>query len=218
MSRSRRSALYGTGRSLLARYLEAREERRPDPVVRAHRQRTLGGLAGRVVEIGCGDGRNFEHYPPAVERVLAVEPDATARQAAERRAASVPTPIEIVEGEAEALPAGDGEFDAAVCCWVLCTVPDPAAALTEVRRVLKPGGELRLYEHVRSRSRTFAMLQRACDATFWPRMLGCETARDTEAAIRAAGFELVSLERPFHSSSLVTLPSAPNILGVAARR
>ena len=183
--------------------------------MRAHRQQVLAGLTGRVVEVGCGDGRNFEHYPAAVERVLAVEPDAIARQEAERRAAAVPTTIEVVEGEAEALPAADGEFDAAVCCWVLCTVPDPAAALAELRRVLQRRGELRFYEHVRSRNGAFALLQRASDATFWPPMLGCETARDTEAAIRAAGFEIVSLERPFHSSSLVTLPSAPNILGVA---
>jgi ubiquinone/menaquinone biosynthesis C-methylase UbiE len=192
-----------------------REQRRPDPVVLEHRRRLLAGLTGDVVEVGCGDGRNFRHYPPGVEWVLAIEPDPIAREEAERRATEVSTPIEVVAGEGEALPAADDVFDAGVCSWVLCTVGDPAAALAELRRVLKPAGELRFYEHVRSRNRAFELLQRAVDATFWPPMLGCLTARNTEAAIRAAGFEISSLERPFHASSLVTLPSAPHILGVA---
>ena len=124
-----------------------------------------------------------------------------------------------MDGTAEALSAADGGFDAAVVMGVLCSVPDPAAALAELRRVLRPGGELRFWEHVRSGNRVFRGLQRAVDAAFWTRALGgCETTRDTEAAIRAAGFEPVALERGFHSSSLLTITSAPYILGVARRR
>ncbi len=151
-----------------------------------------------------------------MERLLAVEPDATARAAAAKRALDAAIPIEVVEGSAEELPTPDGEFDAAVLMGVLCSVHDPGAALGELRRILKPGGELRFWEHVRSGNAVFRTLQRACDALFWTKALGgCETTRDTVAAIRAAGFEIVTLERGFHSSSLVTITSAPYILGTA---
>lgn len=209
--------LYGPQQSRFARYLERRERRRPDPVARELRRQVLAGLRGRVIEIGAGDGRSFEHYPPEVERVLAVEPDPTARTAAAQRAASAPVPIEIVDGDAEALPAEDGTFDAAVVMGLVCSVPDPAAALRELRRVLVPGGELRFWEHVRSRNPAFRALQRAVDALFWTRALGgCRTTRDTESAITAAGFRLLAIERGFHSSSLATITSAPYIAGRAA--
>ena len=169
-----------------------------------------------MIEVGSGDGRSFEFYPPRVDGVLAVEPDPTARAAAGERARSARVPIEVVEGYAEALPAEDGVFDAAVVMGVLCSVPDPAAALQEVRRVVAPGGELRFWEHVRSRNALFHGLQRAADSLFWSKALGgCETTRDTERAIRAAGFELVALDHGFHSSSLLTIPCAPYVLGIA---
>src|SRR5207245_2477539 len=115
-----------------------------------HRRKLLAGLRGRVIEVGCGDGRAFELYPPGVEAVLAVEPDPVACAVAAERAANAPVPVEVACGVAEALPVDDGAFDAAVAVWVLCSVSDPAAALAELRRVLEPGGELRFYEHVRS--------------------------------------------------------------------
>jgi SAM-dependent methyltransferase len=210
--------LYGPSQSRFARLLERREERRPDEAARALRRRLLRGLSGRVVEIGCGDGRAFELYPPEVDAVLAVEPDPTARAAAGERAAAAAVPVEVAEGFAERLPAGDGAFDAAVAVWVLCSVPDTAAALREIRRVLAPGGELRVYEHVRSPHGTFRAVQHAVDSLFWTRALGgCRTTRDTEAAIRAAGFEFDWIERGFQSSSLLTITAAPYILGVARR-
>jgi SAM-dependent methyltransferase len=185
-------------------------------VAREHRRRLLETLRGRVLELGCGDGSAFELYPPEIEHVLAVEPDPTARAAAAERAREAPVPIEVVQGVAEALPAEDGAFDAAVVVWVLCSVPDPPAALQELRRVLAPNGELRFYEHVRSERAVFRALQRAGDALFWTRALGgCETTRDTLAAIRAAGFRVTELDRGFHSSSLLTITSAPYVIGVA---
>ncbi|HXY17134.1 MAG TPA: class I SAM-dependent methyltransferase [Gaiellaceae bacterium] len=210
------ASLYGPQQSRFARLLERRELRRPDPVARELRRQLLGGLRGRVIEIGCGDGRAFEHYPSEVEAVLAVEPDPTARAAAEQRAAEAAVPIDVVGGTAEWLPAEDGAFDAAVAVWVLCSVPDPAAALREIARVLVRDGELRFYEHVRSPHLTFRALQRTIDSLYWTRALGgCRTTRDTEGAIRAGGFHFLSLERGFHSSSLLTVTSAPYILGVA---
>ena len=102
--------LYGSDQSRFARYLERREARSPDLVARELRRRLLAGLRGRVLELGCGDGRAFEQYPPAVTGVLAVEPDPTARAVAAERAQEAPVPIEVVEGDASALPAQDGAF------------------------------------------------------------------------------------------------------------
>jgi ubiquinone/menaquinone biosynthesis C-methylase UbiE len=215
---SRDASLYGPEQSRFARHLERREQTRPDPVARELRRRLLSGLRGRVIEAGAGDGRSFEFYPARVTSVLAVEPDATARAAAEERAAAARVPIEVVAGVAESLPADDGAFDAAVVMGVLCSVPDAGVALAELRRVLTPGGELRFWEHVRARSPLFRQLQHAIDALFWTRALGgCETTRDTESAIRRAGFELAAIDRGFHSSSALTITSAPYIVGVARR-
>jgi ubiquinone/menaquinone biosynthesis C-methylase UbiE len=185
-------------------------------VHRELRRKALVGLHGRVIEVGSGDGRSFEFYPPEVEHVLAVEPDPTARAAAAECAAAAGAAIEIVDGDAAALPAEDRTFDAAVVMGVLCSVPDPAAALRELRRVLVPGGELRFWEHVRSENRGFRTLQRAFDTLFWTRALGgCETTRDTESAIAAAGFQFETLERGFHASSPAAITCAPYIIGTA---
>ena len=121
-------SLYGPGQSRFARLLERREARRPDPVHRELRARLLGGLRGRVLEVGSGDGRSFEHYPPGVEHVRAVEPDPNARAAAEHEALAAAVPIDVVAGVAVPLDAAEESFDAAVVMGVLCSVPDPAAA------------------------------------------------------------------------------------------
>jgi ubiquinone/menaquinone biosynthesis C-methylase UbiE len=210
--------LYGPGQSRFARYLESRERRRPDEQHVELRRRLIDGLEGRVLELGSGDGRSFEHYPPTVEHVLAVEPDATARVASEERARSATVPIDVVAGGAESIPADEGSVDAAVVMGVLCTVPDPDTALRELRRVLRPGGELRFWEHVRSEHALFRALQRSCDTLFWTRSLGgCETTRDTLAAITNAGFGAERVVRGFHASSWLTITSAPYVLGVARR-
>jgi ubiquinone/menaquinone biosynthesis C-methylase UbiE len=211
-------SLYGPGQSRFARYLERRDQRRPDAVARELRARLLGGVRGRVIEVGAGDGRSFEHYPPEIERLLAVEPDPVARDAAVKRARAAAPAIEVVAGVAEALPVPDASFDVAVVMGVLCSVPDVSAALAELRRVLVADGELRFWEHVRSGNPAFALVQRATDRLFWTRTLGgCETTRNTEEAIRTGGFEIARLEHGFHASSPLTIPCAPYVLGVARR-
>jgi ubiquinone/menaquinone biosynthesis C-methylase UbiE len=174
-----------------------------------NRRRLLAGLTGRVVEVGAGNGLNFAHYPSGVTDVVAVEPEPFLRRRAAGRAASAPVPIAVVDGTAERLPLGDGEIDAVVTSLVLCSVDDQAVALAEARRVLRPGGELRFYEHVISRRPVKAAFQRAFTATVWKRMAGgCHMDRDTGAAIAAAGFAVESCER-------VPFQGLAHLLGVA---
>jgi SAM-dependent methyltransferase len=157
-----------------------------------HRRELLAGLSGRVVEIGAGNGMNFRHYPETTAEVLAFEPEPYLRGKA--REAAGAAAVEVVVGEAttEALPLEDGSCDGAVACLVLCTVPDPAGALCELRRVLRAGGELRFLEHVRAGERRKARVQRALDRSgLWPLVGGgCHCARETPAAIEAAGFRI----------------------------
>lgn len=161
-----------------------------------HRTQLLVGLTGDVVEIGAGPGGNFAHYPSGVSRVLAVEPEPRLREVAAKAAARSAVPIEILDGVAERLPLADRSVDCAVYCMVLCTVPDPVAALREARRVLRPGGLLRVLEHVRADTPGMARVQRLMDATIWPSLAaGCHVGRDTAASIEQAGFTVSRVER-----------------------
>lgn len=184
-----------------------------------HRERLLEGLSGRVAEVGAGNGLNFAHYPETVTEVIAVEPEPTLRAAAAQAAAAAPVTVSVRAGTADALPLGDGEMDAAVASLVLCSVPDQAHALAELHRVLRPGGELRFYEHViAKRQPKRAILQFADRSGLWPKLAGgCHPARDTAAAIEAAGFEIERCER-FGFKACALEPNIPHILGVARRK
>ncbi|MFB4287800.1 class I SAM-dependent methyltransferase [Nonomuraea sp. ATR24] len=187
---------------------------RADPATAALRERLLAGLTGRVIEIGAGNGLNFPHYPAGVREVVAVEPDHLLRAAAERAAARAPVTVRVVPGHAGALPGGPGAYDAAVLSLVLCTVPDPAATLAEVRRLLAPGGELRYFEHVRSPRPVRGALQDLI-TPLWRRVGGgCHPNRDTAAAIRAAGL-LVEEQRSFAHRPVPGSPALTHILGRA---
>lgn len=184
-----------------------------------HRRQLLEGLAGNVVEVGAGNGLNFRHYPPEVERVLAVEPEAHLRDLARRAAATAPVAVEVVPGVAEELPAADGSMDAAVASLMLCSVRDQAFALEEMARVLRRGGELRFFEHVAAETAVLERVQRGLDATVWPLLAGgCHTSRRTLGSIEQAGFEVVSLRRLQLPDVRVRLPTSPHVLGVAVRR
>lgn len=183
----------------------------------SHRDDLLAGLSGRVLELGAGSGLNFAHYPETVTEVVAVEPEPTLRAAAEEAAANAPVPVEVVDAVADRLPGGDGEFDAAVVSLVLCSVPDQATALAELRRVIRPGGELRFYEHVQADTEPAATLYRIAERTFWPRVGGgCHPARHTAEAIEAARFEILRCRR-FKFSPGPPVPKLPHILGCARR-
>ena len=183
------------------------------------RRRLLAGLSGRVIEVGAGNGLNFAHYPPEVTGVLAVEPEPYLREVARRNAEAAAVPIEMVDGVADQLPGEDCAFDAAVASLVLCSVPDQRTALREVHRVLRPGGRLHFLEHVRAGTQGLLRAQRVVDATIWPVFFGgCHTARDTVAAIEAAGFRLERLDRFRFPEAGPTVPTSPHAQGVAVRQ
>lgn len=186
--------------------------------LRAERAALLEGLSGTVVEVGAGSGTNFASYPATVERLIAVEPEPHLRADAERAAASAPVPVEVVDALGESLPLADGEADAVVYCLVLCSIPDQAAALAEARRVLRPGGELRYYEHVAEPRGTRARRwQELVDRSgVWARLGGgCHVARETGDAIRAAGFT-VEQERVVMFGP-PGIPARRHLAGVARR-
>ncbi len=161
--------------------------------VGAVRARLAGGLRGRIVEIGCGTGLNFPHYDAGAE-VMAVEPLAEFRDLACERASAAAADIQVCEGDAQALPFSDGSFDAGIVTLVFCSIPDAARGLAELRRVVRPGGEVLLFEHVRSESPLVRSAQHALDPLWWRMMDGCHVNRDTAAAVRAAGFQVEAVE------------------------
>lgn len=179
------------------------------------RRELLAGASGLVVEVGAGNGINFEHYPASVAELIAIEPERYLRGQAEKAAAQAPIPVRVVSGLADALGLEGGSVDAVVVCGVLCSVPDQGQALAEFRRVLRRGGELRFYEHVRSRRPGFARWQRQVDAV-WPRLMGgCHTDRETLGAITDAGFCLERCRGFGFPPSARVYPVAPRVLGLA---
>ena len=179
-----------------------------------HRDRTLAGLTGRVIEVGAGNGMNFTHYPTTVTEVVAVEPEDTLRGLAERAASTARVPITVVAGHGDALPFENATFDAAVASLVLCSVPKPEHFLAELRRVLKPGGKLRFFEHVRSANPVIGVFQDAITPLWSAIGGGCHPNRNTRAAIEAAGFETEEVDR-FAYRPLKFIPPHAHILGQA---
>lgn len=182
-----------------------------------HRQRLFEGVRGRVIEIGAGSGLNFAYYPAEVTEILAVEPEQNLREVAIKAAASALVPIRVTAGVGDELPAGDATFDVAIASLVLCSVPDQARALAEIQRVLRPGGELRFFEHVRAAKPLLARAQTAVTPV-WSRVGGgCHLNRDTEPSIEAAGFVVESIDHFEFAPGLLEKLGGPHILGIARR-
>jgi ubiquinone/menaquinone biosynthesis C-methylase UbiE len=197
---------------LFARFYE-RISTAMEPQEREHRRELVGPARGRVLEVGAGNGLNFAHYGD-VEAVVALEPDPTMLELAGERAAEAPVPVRLVRGRAERLPFPDGSFDTVVASLVLCSVDDPLRSVGEVARVLRPHGELRFFEHVRSRGRVGAAVQRAVTPVWRLFSGGCHPDRDTLGTLRAAGFAPRGRRFPIGPPS----PARPHVLGVARPR
>lgn len=193
---------------IFARFFD-RLSRAMEREVGVHRDRLLAGLSGRVLEVGAGNGVNFGHYPLTVEEVVALEPEPFMRSKAQRAATNAQVAVRVVDGVASRLPFEASTFDAAVVSLVLCSVPELESALSELRRVLRVGGELRFLEHVRADRPAKARLQVLLDRSrVWPLLGGgCHCSRQTTGAIAAAGFQVVELESlPFGPPWWITNP------------
>jgi len=182
----------------------------------AVRKELLANASGRVVEIGSGTGVNLQHYPRTIEELVCTEPEEPMAKRLRRKAEGTDLPVTIVNAGAEDLPFEDDSFDTAVATLVLCTVRDPAAALRELSRVLKPGGHLIFIEHVRATEPGLAKWQDRLHP-LWVRFgHGCHCNRPTLDTIEASSFEVQSYRRgevPF-SPPIVR----PLITGVATAR
>ena len=158
------------------------------------RRRVCDGLVGDVVEIGFGSGLNVPFYPPAVTRVSAVEPAEVGWQLADRRVRSSGVPVRRAGLDGQSLPFADSSCDSAVSTWTLCTIPDVAAALRELRRVLKPGGTLHFVEHGLAPDERVRRWQRRLEPTQKRLFGGCHLTRPVVDLLRTAGFTITELD------------------------
>ena len=182
----------------------------------AHREQLLAAARGRVLEIGGGTGANLPFYGPGVTELVVTEPEEPMARRLERRLAGYRIPARVVRAPAERLPLDSGSFDFAVSTLVLCTVADPARALAEIRRVLRPDAPLLFMEHVRSTDPDVARRQDRLRRPWSWFACGCQTNRPTVETIRAAGFSIAHLRR----DRIPKAPSfvAPLVVGAAAAR
>ena len=158
------------------------------------RRRVCEGLAGEVVEIGFGSGHSVPFYPATVTRVAAVEPSDQAWKLAEERVRASTIPIERAGLDGQSLPFADDSYDAALSCWTLCTIPDVAAALREVRRVLKPGGTLHFVDHGLAPDERVQRWQRRLDGFEQRAFGGCHLTRPIVDLVTDAGFTITELD------------------------
>jgi len=177
------------------------------PAIAKQRAKVVPDAAGRVLELGVGSGLNLPFYDPArVAQLEAIEPSDRLRRMAEQAATDASVAAHIAPGRAEGLPFEDRTFDTVVCTFTLCSVQDPAAALAEARRVLKPGGRLLFCEHGLAPDAEVVKWQRRIEPV-WKRIAGgCHLTRPVTPAIEAAGFHVLTRDTMY-------LPGAPRWAG-----
>lgn len=185
-----------------------------DAGLRQMRRESLAVAEGRVIELGAGTGVNLDLYPESGVDLVMVEPDPHMAKRLRAKLAQSRRSAEVVEAPAERLPFEDASFDTAVAMLVLCTIPDPAAALREAARVLVPGGRLLFIEHVRATDPGLARWQDRLEKPWRFLADGCHCNRDTVATIEASPFKLAEVA---HDKTPKALPIVePLVRGSAA--
>jgi ubiquinone/menaquinone biosynthesis C-methylase UbiE len=162
--------------------------------LREMRRETLAAASGRTLDLGAGTGVNADLFPAAVSELVLVEPDPHMLKKLRAKLEGSGDGMATIQAPAESLPFADDSADTVVFTLVLCTVPDPAAALAEAARVLRPGGKLLFVEHVRSRHPDLARWQDRLEKPWRFLADGCHCNRDTVATIEASPFELEQIE------------------------
>ena len=186
--------------------------------VRPQREAACAGLAGRVLEIGFGSGLNVGYYPATVTEVVAVEPSDLAWRLAQKRLAD--TGVDVVRSglDGQRLDDPDASFDHVLSTFTMCSIPDLAAALSETRRVLKPGGSLHFAEHGLSPDTDVEKWQHRLEPVQRRMAGGCHLTRRPDQAVAAAGLELLDLETGYLPGPAFTKPFGYCYTGTAARR
>jgi ubiquinone/menaquinone biosynthesis C-methylase UbiE len=177
------------------------------------RERVCAGLHGRVLEIGFGSGHNVPFYPATVERVSAIEPSQLSWKLAQDRLAASTVTVEQSGLDGQSLAFDDDSFDAALSTWTLCTIPDPLLALSEVRRVLRPGGSLHFIEHGLAPDANVQRWQRRLEPLNKRVAGGCHLTRPILDLLGTAGFSVEQVEVFYEAGAPQAL--AADSLGVA---
>ena len=163
------------------------------------RARYVSGARGEVLEMGIGSGLNLQHYGPEVTKITGVDPAADLTKRAQKRAAEINAPVEVMGISGEALPCEDASSDTVVCTWTLCSIPDPAPAVAEMRRVLRPGGKLIFVEHGLSDEARIQKWQHRLEPYWKPMAGGCHLTRRADTLLKEGGFSLDSFESGYEN-------------------
>jgi SAM-dependent methyltransferase len=181
------------------------------------REETCHGLHGRVLEIGFGSGLNLRFYPDSVTSVAAVEPSDVGWRMSEKRRSAADVPVRRSGLDGQHLAEEDAEFDTALVTFSLCTIPDPALALAEVRRVLRPGGSLHFLEHGLAPDAGVARWQRRLDPVQRRVCGGCHLSRDVPGLVGAAGLEVDEIRAEYQPGPRVMRPWIHSFVGRATK-